>query len=147
MRRLRESRRPLVVSFRRKQQPVHKIKQVTVFDAELQKALDNLSENKENRYTRKSRQVNKKSESLDDRDLSENLQQKYRFVELQNLESSSQCSINITRAKWENCERNETEMFGRKILPFSNLNFSFKKSQTLPNINYHIKGDPCYRSE
>lgn len=162
MRRLRDSRRPLVVSFRRKQPSVQKVKRVTVLDVELQKALDSLSEestkiDKETRFQRVSRNSKKYNDIAEHQRSSwSTFNPDFGLIELHNLQSSSRLPSNgILTAKWQNCSTTDTELIRQQQLKLNNtkrsyckLNFNkytscnceqdvhiLTKSCTMPDIN------------
>lgn len=136
MRRLRDSRRPLVVSFRRKQPPVQKVKQVTILDAELQRALDSLTEeskkiDKEGRSLKASRSSIRKCNDIiftHERPTWANLNPDFGIIELHNLESSSGFAANgILKPSWQNCSDIDIEIFREQQLKLSNSKRSYNK--------------------
>ncbi|KAF5301801.1 hypothetical protein FQA39_LY10586 [Lamprigera yunnana] len=147
MRRLHDSRRPLVVAFRRKP-TTQKIKQVTILDAELQKALDSLSRksqiDKQKNPSKITRGVFRKSCSCTKSKVNA-LKSDYKIIELSSLQSHIHRNDSY-ETNWQNysyIDANQLQLTNFKR-SYMNLNAcengfvevtrSIPKSYTMPNM-------------
>ncbi|KAF5284458.1 hypothetical protein FQR65_LT13536 [Abscondita terminalis] len=166
MRRLHDSRRPLVVSFRRKP-TVQKIKQVTILDAELQRALDSLTRksqiNKVKNSSKISRGVFRKKNNSCGKTKLKVLKSDYGFMELRTLTTLHNTSNDIYKTNWKDYASVDAEMFETSRFQISdvkrsyiNLNVNnseidkvrnFPKSHTMPDIKNSIKLCNCNNME
>ncbi|KAK5649568.1 hypothetical protein RI129_000597 [Pyrocoelia pectoralis] len=164
MRRLHESHRPLVVSFRRKP-AVQKIKQVTVLDAELQKALDSLTRkpqvNTERSNLKITRGVFRKNNDKCYKTKLHPLKPDFEFMEFHSISSPQFTKNGILKENWHSYTSTEAYVFQEETMQLGNMKRSyvnlnrnehnedvpkpFPKSRTMPDIEKGASECICKR--